>query len=198
MTKTISSIITSALNLNNNNPLPDQIEQFFAVEMFFDSGTVRLWSGIGTKTINGNSFLGTGDLLGISETRESGDMTAHELTFSLDGLDSGILTAALTEQYQGRRAKVLWGITTGNDAVEIFAGFMDIMTINDNTDRSQISLTIESKLLILERPQERRYTQSSHLKRIQIDSLPSSNDSFFNWTVSLGNNRIVPWGKNAE
>ena len=149
MTKTISSVITSALNLNNNNPLPDQIEQFFAVEMFFDSGTVRLWSGIGTKTINNNSFLGTGDLLGISETRESGDMTAHELTVSLDGLDSGILTAALTEQYQGRRAKVLWGITTGNDAVEIFAGFMDTMTINDTTDRSQISLTIESKLLIL-------------------------------------------------
>ena len=55
MTKTISSVITSALNLNNNNPLPDQIEQFFAVEMFFDSGTVRLWSGIGTKTINNNS-----------------------------------------------------------------------------------------------------------------------------------------------
>lgn len=198
MTKTVASVIENALNLNNNNPLPDQIEQFYAVELAFDSATIRLWTGIGNKTINGSVYTGAGDLLRISETRESVDLTAHELQVSLDGLDSGILTTALTEQYQGRRASVLWGLTSGSDAIEVFAGFMDVMIVNDNPQQSRITLTIESKMLILDRAQERRYTPDSHKKRLEIDSFSNTDDTFFNWTVNFGQNKIVPWGKNAE
>jgi hypothetical protein len=40
------------------NALDDEIiEPFFAVEMFFDTQTVRTWTGVGDATIDGNTYM---------------------------------------------------------------------------------------------------------------------------------------------
>ena len=56
MSRTINSSLLTALT-------GSVVEPFYAVELFFDSETLRLWTGIGDRTINSNTYLGTGSLL---------------------------------------------------------------------------------------------------------------------------------------
>jgi hypothetical protein len=80
---------------------------------------------------------------------------------------------------------------------EVFSGFMDQMTILDTGETSSIKLTVESRLIVLERPVVRRYTEASHSAVIATESYSNSNDSFFRWVARL-QDKQVPWGRENE
>jgi hypothetical protein len=69
----------------------------------------------------------------------------------------------------------------------MFSGFMDVMTINEGADYSEIILTLENKLLQLERSRERRYTDADQ----KIDY---PNDDGFEFVTTLQDKEIV-WGR---
>ena len=189
MSRTIPSSLLSVLG-------NAEIEPFYAVEMQFDSGTMRIWTGYGNKSIGGNTYTGTGNLLQIEGLEETSDLSAKGTTLTLNGLDSTIITYALTEDYQGRLAKVFWGVNGVSDVIEVFSGYMDQMTIQDEGETSTIQLTLESRLVTLERPSNRRYTAKSHASvRAQKDL--TGDDSFFDWVVQLQDKR-VPWGREVK
>jgi hypothetical protein len=165
---------------------------FYALELAFDSGTIRLWTGIGDKIIHGETYTGTGRLLEIGELQEVGDLSAQNLSVSLAGLDAAIISLALTENYQGRTARLLFGALNANtntviDAYEIFAGLMDVMTIQHSANTATISLTIESKLVSLQRPNVRRYTSANHKMR-------HPGDTFFDFVQPLQDKELA-WGR---
>jgi len=195
MSRTIPSSLLSVLG----NP---EIEPFYAVEMQFDSGTMRIWTGYGDKGINSQTYTGTGNLLKIEGLEETSDLSAAGTTLTLNGLDSTIITYALTEEYQGRLAKIYWGINgvvdSNNDAlvIEVFSGYMDQMIIQDQGDSSTIQLSLESRLIVLERPNIRRYTSESQ-KGVRAQDGLVGNDSFFNWVTQLQDKR-VPWGREVK
>lgn len=180
MARTVPSAILTALTQPNVAP-------FFAVEFLFDTAPLRIWSGYGTRTIDGQTYTGTGALLSISGMEEVGDLTAKGITLSLTGLSSSIVSLALAEPYQGRSCRVLFGVTNVNDFVEVFSGLMDVMTIEDTGETSTISLSVESKLVSLERPVVRRYTHES-----QQALYPG--DTFFSFVTDLQDKEIV-WGR---
>ena len=184
MSRTVPAALLSALS-------GDEIEVFYAVDLAFDSGNLRLWTGYGDKTINSQTYTGTGNLLTIDGLEEASDLSARGTTLTLSGLDSTIVTYALTEEYQGRLVTIYWGV--GNETVEVFSGYMDKMTIQDAGDNATISLSVESRLITLERANVRRYTSESHAGVRTAKGLTGA-DTFFDWVTKLQDKQIV-WGR---
>ena len=187
MSRTVPAALLTALD-------GDEIEVFYAVDLDFDSGNLRLWTGYGDKTINSQTYTGTGNLLTIDGLEEASDLSARGTTLTLNGLDTSIVTYALTEEYQGRLVTIYWGV--GTNTVEVFSGYMDKMTIQDSADSATISLTVESRLIALERPNIRRYTRESHAGVRTAKGL-SGSDTFFDWVTKLQDKQIV-WGRATE
>lgn len=133
---------------------------FIALELQFDSGTVRLWNGYGDLVISGGTYTGSGSFLSISSIEENAEIGAKGVSMTLSGLNSTILSYALNENYQYRVVNIYVGSISGAtvSAYKAFSGRMDVMTINEDAESCTISLTAESRLIDLERPRVRRYT----------------------------------------
>lgn len=189
MSRTIPSAIVSALG-------DDSLEIFYAVDLDFDAGNMRMWTGYGDKTINGQTYTGTGNLLQIDGLEEASDLSAKGTTLTLNGIDSTIVSRALAEEYQGRLCTIYWGVVGVTDVLEVFSGYMDTMTINDSGETSTISLTVESRLIALERANVRRYTSESHKATRTAKGL-SGSDTFFDWVTKLQDKQVV-WGRTTE
>lgn len=174
----------------------DILSPFIAVQMNLDSGVLRMWSGLGTKKINGSNFFGVGTLLGISAIEETAELYASGATVSLSGVPSDMLSIALSQPYQGRRAFIYLGVTVGsgswvlisgvwNDggiwsdssywhdegvsASQVYSGYLDQMTIEEQADTSTIAVTIESKLIDLERVRTYNYTSATQKADYPLD-----------------------------
>ena len=163
----------------------DVIQPFYAFKAKFDSGALRIWSGLGNKVILGQNYVGSGTLLTISGLTETGDISATNCTVSLSGIPVEVISAAFNEPYQGREAQVFFGIQ-GLDPIEVFGGYMDVMTIEEDGQSANVSVTIESRLIELERIRPIRYTNESHKSR-------NPGDTFFRYVSSIQDQQ-VSWG----
>lgn len=194
MSKTVPAYFATALT-------SDAVEPFYAVEFFFDDddgtlytsgsylgeNTLRLWTGVGDKVMFTNkTFTGAGDLLSISETEETNDLTVRGMNIVLTGVSTDLVNKALAEPYQNRKCVVHLGLTSSGDPVEIFSGNMDVMTIEDSPEASQITLSVEHKLVDLERSVVRRYTEESH-KALDTNN---ANDTFFEFLTDIQDKQI--------
>lgn len=140
-----------------------EVRPAFFVFLNLDSGPIRVWSGCGDYTLGGNVFTGVGNLGEISPVEESTRVSARGIELSLSGISSSHVTIALSENYRGRSVTVWLAFFDAAgaliaDEVQVFAGIIDTMTLNDNGDSSVLTLTAESRLIDLERPRETRYT----------------------------------------
>jgi hypothetical protein len=98
-----------------------------------------------------------------------------------------IVALALAEPYQRRICRIFFGVSSVSDVVEVFSGYMNTMTIEDSGETSNISLTVESKLIELNRARVRRYTHESHQAR-------HPDDTFFSFVADLQDKSVV-WGR---
>ena len=139
----------------------DSLYPFLALEIELDSGIIRLWNGYDDLEIDGESYIGAGTLLQISAVEETGEIAAKGVTMTLAGLSTEIISLALAENYQNRTARVYVGAITEAGEVQssqIFAGRLDVMTIEESGELTAITITAENRLIDLERPRSRRYT----------------------------------------
>jgi hypothetical protein len=206
MSRTLSDGIISVLTA-------EAIQPFFAVELFFNTQTLRFWTGLGNLTVGGETYTGTGQLLQIGEIGETAQISARGATLTLSGIPSNLISLALNEPYQGRLCKIFFGaidanrayltdesgnyilaedssridLSTGdpNEIVEIFSGYMDQMNIEEGAETSTIGLSVESKLIDLERPRVFRYTDQNQKSRFPNDKgfefVEDLQDKRFNW-----------------
>lgn len=131
----------------------------------FDTGWVRVWSGIGNLIYDGETYQGIGYLGEIAPITESGaSVSATAITLNLSGIPSSLLSVAFTSQYQGRKARVWLGFFDTAwallECVLLFAGRMDTMVIDEGPETSTITVSAESHLADLKRPRVRRYTNA--------------------------------------
>lgn len=178
MSRTVPAALLTALSQS-------EVQPFYAVEALFDDNddtrydeggylgqnAIRLWTGYGDKTIGVDTYTGSGNVLAISGLEEANDLSAKNITITLNGIDSSLVSLALSEPYQRRLCRVYFG-TDDTTAIEVFSGFINTMTIEDSGETSTISMTVESKLVALERASNRRYTHENHVAR-------HSGDTFF-------------------
>lgn len=193
MSRTVPATLLTALS-------QPEVQPFYAVEALFDDdddtrwdeggylgeNAIRLWTGYGNKTVASNTYTGSGNVMGISGLEEVSDLSAKSITITLNGVDSAIIAIALAEPYQRRLCRVYFG-TDDTTAIEVFTGFMNTMSIEDSGETSIVTLTVESKLVALERGSNRRYTHENHIAR-------HPNDTFFSYVTAL-QDKEISWGR---
>lgn len=175
-----------------SNALDDAvIEPFFAVDLNFSSSPLYVWSGYGDLVIGGKTYLGAGQLLNISSVSETTEMEAKGATITMSGIPSSFLSLALQEPYQGRECIIYFGVTSSpSDYVEVFAGELDQMNIEESSETCTISVTAENVLIKLERPVVRRFTNEDQKSRFPTDR-------GLEYVASLQDKEIF-WGRTAK
>lgn len=166
MSRDLATALSDALDAQ-------EITVFWLCDLLFDDpNSLHFWSGLGDLTIDGQTYTGAGELLDISELRESSDIAAYGATLTLSGIPSNLIALAQSEPYQGRRAVVKFGVQQSGGAktaVTIFTGEMDQMNIQIGPDTATISLDVESRLIDLNRPRVRRYSDADQRARFPDD-----------------------------
>lgn len=165
------------------------LQPFFAVSINY-SDPLNIWTGYNDIFFGGVTYFPSGNLLTISPIDESADIRANGIRISLSGLDNTIISSALTEDSQGKVVKVFFGVTTTTDnqtvivdtPYQTFEGFIDTMSITEEGEKTLVTVAVENKLIILERPVERRYTDQDQKELFSgdkglefIDSLQDKN-----------------------
>lgn len=164
----------------------------FIVEIDTAAGIILAWSGIGTLSWNGKGYVGVGVFGGIDVVGESTDLKAVGVNFSLDGVDSAMLSVALQDIQQGKIATLWLGALDSSgtliaDPYQLFSGFTDVPTINEGPDSScTIAISVENRAIDLGRARERRYTSADQ----QIDY---PGDEGFDYVPSL-QNAVIRFG----
>lgn len=184
MSRDLSTALKNALQADAVNPI-------FLVAAYFDGGTTRLWSGLGDLSWNSQTWLGTGSLIQIDTLEEPQEIKANGTKVTLSGIPSANIALALDEPYQGRPLEIYLGAMDSSntvivDPVQMFSGFMDIMSITEGSETASITMTVENRLIDLERARISRYTSGD-----QNILYPA--DKGFDFVPDLQDKRIK-WG----
>lgn len=162
---------------------------FFAIG--FASTTVRLWTGRGDRTWDGQTWQGVGWILGMSETEETSETKAT--TFTLGTQANTVLIAAFLGNFRRNKPVTVWqGLLSPvdrsllEDPIVIASGLTSVNEIDTDPKKPGIALSCESRIADLERARVRRYTLEDH----RIDW---PEDRFFEHVGRLAD-RILPWG----
>lgn len=138
-------------------------EYVFAVELLFDTGALRCVNGMRPVTFEGNTYVPTGNLGGVSPVEEAADLAASGINLTLSGIPAEYTSIALGEHYMGRPARCFLVALDESGAVigqpfEFFTGVMDTMSITQNAETMSIQVACESDLSDLRRSRERKFT----------------------------------------
>ena len=122
MTRSLGTDFTNALSA-------DEVQPFFAVEMDFSGGAIRLWTGYGDITIDSDTYIGAADFMQITTVDETSEIRATGINVQLSGIPSNLLSAALSENYQGRDITLYFGTLDNTGSINdtpyvLFKGHM--------------------------------------------------------------------------
>ena len=141
-----------------------------------------------------NVYRGRSVAFYISPIEETVEVAARGVNLALNGINSSLVSVALTESYQGRTAQVYFGVISSGAVVSdpylVFDGRMDVMTIEDAGETASISLSAESRLIDLERARVRRFTDNDQQNQF-------SGDTSLRFVASLQDKEIA-WGSGKD
>ncbi len=178
----LNSDIANRLSNDNQNIA-------YAVDLEFDSGELNLWTGVGDFTSGSKTYTGAGELLTISNIEETNELASTNLTISISGLNSDIVSYATTEDYQNRPVtlKLFFfhaGTTEEIESMILFKGRMDTLTVNDG-DAFSVVISAENKLIDLTRPKNLYYTPETqeflHSGDKGLEFVPKIQEQRLNW-----------------
>lgn len=154
------------------------------VELLFDSGPFRVWSGWGTllwgdaapftdgtyfddgttftDLVGKKAWYGIGDLGTVGAVEETTEIRAVGLELGLSGVSPEVLDIALAEDWQGREAHLYLGVLDSQgqldgEPTELFGGKIDRMVLSEGQIAS-VMIAVESEMIDLERAKSLRYT----------------------------------------
>ena len=178
------------------NRLVDEHQQLFiAAKAEFDTDDIRVWSGTDDITVESETYTGAGSLLTISDIVEGREVKSEGVSIALSGMDSTVLSYALTENYQNRPITLFLGFLMGGSnevagTIVLFKGRMVNLTVNDDPNGSIINVDAENRLVDLDRPSNLRYTAESQ-------QFLHSGDTCFNRMQQLQDKQIT-WGQASD
>jgi hypothetical protein len=157
-----------------------------------DGGDINYWNGIGDFLFDGDTYAGVGGLARITTIQEESGLQAAGAKFELSGIPSANLSMALTLNYQERNAKLWLGFVDSTqaiigDAILLFSGRMDVMEIEESGKTATVAITVENRLIDLERSKLRHYTDAD-----QKTYYPS--DKGLSEIAAINNGQEITWG----
>lgn len=167
-------------------------------ELEFDSGTLRMWTGLGSLFWGEKEFLGGGNFIGISPIEETQETVAKGVVLSLNGIASTNIALALAERPRGRPFRLYLAVAStrryvateaGDGLVELedgsgyvllennlvdspyrsFSGLMDVIESSDNGETATLRLSVENILIVGQRTKIYRYTDLDQKKTYPND-----------------------------
>lgn len=170
----------------------ETVRVVFFLELELPSGTVRYHTGLGTRTVLGEDWLGVGALATIDALEEGQGLRPYPLRLGLSGLDAGLAVLAVNEEFQERPARLLVGF---EDELGALVADPDVwfqgtaqelaVTTGDQEEGEIIALTCESDLLRFERRSNLRYTaealQYLHPDDEGLQYMPQMRDARVRW-----------------
>lgn len=165
------------------------------VAAHFATGPVYLWTGYGSISWNGQTWLGVGNLGSVSTVEEGSSIEAKGITLALNGFDPTLLPLVVDEFGLGLPVTVWLGLfdTSGAlipDPFISFAGRMDQPTLTVGGETASIAINCENRLVEMNTPVDRRYTHEDQ----QIDH---PGDRGFDWVNAIQDVTIV-WGRHPS
>lgn len=143
------------------------------IEAYFDSGTLRIWSGIGDLSWGGNTYTGSFGILDVQVPNETAETRAAGSQITLSGLSSSIIALADGEPYQGRKIIIRLALFDATEAViatpDQVVGYIDVIEPQEEGATARVVLNTESRLVALERANERRWTSEDQKLRYAGD-----------------------------
>lgn len=172
-----------------------QIHVGLFVELDFEPGVERYWSGMEALDWDGVTWNPTANLGKISAFESSADFRANGLTVSIQGLPgavlSGVDSLAATD-YKGRPARVVVAFMDANFRTVLHAipryFVMDMVDYAVDPDEGAgVQIVLESELRRAVRQTVRRYSNQD-----QNDEFPD--DKAFEFISYLNSGVEVKWG----
>lgn len=193
----------------------DAITMVVMVEINYDSGTVRVHDGVGeirfveyllqedgdnllaedsdllTTESDLLPFLGTGEFGVIDSVEENVEVIARQVTMTLSGLDSALLTPALSQPYQNRTVTIYIGFfnpVTGKLVASpevIWEGRINQQSVTLGKGEAVLTMTCEHRLR--REPRIARYTDADQKQIFPFDD-------FFNLTHTI-EGFVGKWGQ---
>lgn len=158
----------------------------------FPSQPTYAWSGYGTLQWNGHDWTGTGTFLTLSEIEETQEMKATGIGLSLSNVPADLVPISENEDYQGRTLEIYLmlfeedGTTIIQDPIMLFRGRMDQMEAVEDVPTAIINMTVESRLVDMDRAREGRYTDQDQKMRFPgdrgLEAVAALQDRKVNWT----------------
>jgi hypothetical protein len=128
----------------------------------FPSAHLRVWSGLGTVQIDGNDFLGVGQQGAVSEAPDNVRLVAERKTYRLSGVDPSLVSQADIDASFGRSVTEYFfflteaGVKVADPEIN-WEGRIDSINRVDS-DTPYIEATAENRMVMLDRPNDLRYT----------------------------------------
>lgn len=151
---------------NETEAAREHVCMFLAVEFDFVSAVYRFWSGLGSLSINGQTFIGTGDLGKISVSPDNSRLIAEPKTYQLAGVDLTIISETDLENCYGRGVTEYFGFLKQDGS--LFAtpetnweGRMDKARRVDGLS-PLVEINAEHRLVLLDKADGWRYTHEHH------------------------------------
>jgi hypothetical protein len=143
-------------------------------ELEFSSVTYNLSDLDRNIVWNSKTWLGNGLLRPVRGITETSDLTATGCQITLSGVDQTLIGVVLSQSAQSKKGRLWLGCLNSSGAVIadpylIFEGDLDMPEIIDSGKQSQIVITYESDLMILERSSELRFTQETQRRFYPTD-----------------------------
>lgn len=167
------------------------IEPVIFVMLTFKSKACYVCSAGYDVTWNGQLYTGIGTLGGISAIRERTEIKADGITLSLSGIDSNIVAECMADIQALAPARCWIGLMNRGQLIGVpycfFSGVVDRPTFVITPQSSTISLALETRMALLNRASQRRYTSADQ------HAFGYPDDTGFAWVEKL-NDIALRWG----
>ena len=135
----------------------------FLAALTFASETVYMWTGLGSLTWNGMTFIGEGDLASIGTISGGSTVSPKSLTLGLSGIPSSQVNDVLWETRAMKSVKIWFANFDEScnlipDPVLAYSAMLDRPSIEDSGDSIRCEITCENRPADLNRECYRRYT----------------------------------------
>jgi hypothetical protein len=156
----------------------------------FAGTPLRLWTGFGDKTWNGQTWTGNGLTVSIDLGGETSDLEAQSWAVVITGVPTAQLNVALVDARTSRnQTGTLWLGTMNSsgaltaDPYQLQGGRFSQPVVDDAGDSCTIRLVYDNELAWLGAPNERHYTtadqQDVYASDRGFDMVPSLQDIQF-------------------
>lgn len=187
MTRSVTTAFGNEIAASNLRPA-------LLIKAEFDSGDLNLWTGYDEIVYAGDTYTGGANVLSIDTVKETQKLQANGMTFGLNGVDTSIISIALTEEYQWRPISMWLAVLDEDyqliaDPKKIFAGRMDVMEISDEGNVATVAVNAESNLIDLKDSRERRYTFEDQINEyagdLGLEFMPTNSDVEITWGAGV-------------